>query len=361
MDLPVQPPVAPMLAKPLGAHVPAQRDPELLFEPKWDGFRTLVFRDGDEVYLQSRDKKPMNRYFPELEAPLLKALPEQCVLDGEIVLAQNGRLEFEALQMRLHPAASRVKKLAAEIPTAMVFWDLLAIGDENLCALPFSVRRERLMTALAGAQAPVHLTPSTTDAKLAEEWFTRFEGAGLDGVMAKPAGGTYEPGKRTMTKVKHDRTCECAVVGFRWHKNGKGTHVGSLMLALYDEAGELHHVGVTASFTDKRRQELVTELAPYREGAKEAHPYAQWIEGVESEPKGRRPDMTSRWNAKKDLSWEPLRVELVAEVGYDHMQGTRFRHTAQFKTFRHDKAPRECTFDQLDVTPPEEIQNIFGR
>lgn len=352
------PPVEPMLAKRTST-IPTGDG--WIFEPKWDGFRTLVFRDGPEVYLQSRDSKPMNRYFPELEGPLLAALPDKCVLDGEIVLAQNGRLEFEALQMRLHPAASRVKKLSEEIPTAMVFWDLLVLGEENLCELPFSERRAKLEQVLANAKAPVHLTPSTRDAKIAAEWFTRFEGAGLDGVMAKPADGKYEPNKRTMTKVKHDRTCECAVVGFRWHKNGKGTHVGSLMLALYDEAGELHHVGVTASFTDKRRQELVKELEPYRVNAKEGHPYAEWIAGQEEEPKGRRPDMTSRWNAKKDLSWEPLRVELVAEVGYDHMQGTRFRHTAQFKRFRHDKAPKDCTFDQLDVTPPEEIAGIFGQ
>jgi ATP-dependent DNA ligase len=359
VKLVVMPPVEPMLAK-RSSKIPVGDG--WVFEPKWDGFRTLVFRDGDEVYLQSRDKKPMNRYFPELEAPLLKALPEKCVLDGEIVLAQNGRLEFESLQMRLHPAASRVKKLAAEIPTAMVFWDLLAIGDENLCGLPFAVRRERLMKALEFAEAPVHLTPSTTDPKLAEEWFTRFEGAGLDGVMAKPATGLYQPGKRAMIKVKHVRTAECVVAGFRWHKAGTDERVGSLLLGLYDEAARLHHVGVTSSFTMAMRRQLVTELAPLREQALDHHPWRDWPEGAGADggDPTRMPGGQSRWSAGKDLSWQPLRIERVCEVKYDHMQGPRFRHAAVFQRWRLDKRPSDCGYDQLEVTAPYELAKVFG-
>lgn len=358
MKLPVMPPVEPMLAKRVG-EIPTGEG--WVFEPKWDGFRTLVFRDGDELVLQSRDKKPMGRYFPELTAPLLAALPPRCVLDGEVVIAKGDTLDFEALQMRIHPAASRVNMLAQEIPASIVFWDLLALGDEDLTKLPFRERRAKLCEVLANVAPPVHLTPATSDHTTAQDWFTRFEGAGLDGLMAKPEGGVYEPNKRAWIKVKHDRTCECVVAGFRWHKNGKNTLVGSLLLGLYDEEKRLHHVGVTASFTEAKRRELVELLAPYREGAREAHPWQEWGLTEDGTLGERRPEMKSRWSRGKDLSWEPLRLELVAEVGYDHMQGSRFRHTAQFKRWRHDKPLLECDYAQLEVTPAYEISAIFKR
>lgn len=355
MALVVPPPVLPMLAKKTGSLPEGEG---WIFEPKWDGFRALVFRDGDELYLQSRDEKPLRRYFPELDAPLFEALPERCVLDGEIVVVTDHGLDFEILQGRLHPAASRVDKLSRETPADVVFWDLLALGDDDLRALPFSERRAKLLDVLSGARPPVHVTPATIDRAIAADWFARFEGAGLDGVMAKPASGPYEPNKRAMIKVKHERTCECVVGGFRWHKNGKGTHVGSLLLGLWDDDdGELHHVGVCASFTDKKRQELVDFLAPLREGALEGHPWRGWAEAEHAS--ARKPGMTSRWNAGKSLVWEPLRPELVCEVAYDHMQGSRFRHTAHFRKWRADKTPRECTYAQLEVTPPYELQKIF--
>jgi len=354
VTLPVAPPVEPMLAKRVAALPPGE---DWLFEPKWDGFRVLVFRDGDELFIQSRDLKPLLRYFPELSAPLLAALPERCVLDGEIVIARGGALDFEALQMRLHPAASRVKLLAGEMPSSIVFWDVLCIGDRDLRALPFSERRAELEKLLAGAAPPVHLTPATTDRAIADDWFRRFEGAGFDGVMAKPRAGLYEPGKRTMLKVKHERECDCVVAGYRWHKSGQDK-VGSLLLGLYDDAGALHHVGVVASFTDKVRRELVDTLAPLREGALDNHPWKEW---AELDAGQRIPGMKSRWNANKDLSWVPLRVELVVEVAYDHMQGTRFRHTAQFRRWRPDKQPRDCTFAQLEVVAPEELAAIFAK
>ena len=335
-----------------------------LFEPKWDGFRALIFRDGDELLIQSRDEKPLGRYFPELELPLKTQLPERCVVDGELVIAQGGALDFDALQLRLHPAASRVRKLAGELPSSVVLWDLLCVGDRSLLATPFHERRALLESTLAGASPPLFLTPVTTDRAVAADWFGRFEGAGLDGVMAKPAAGLYEPNKRVMFKVKHERDCDCVVAGFRWHKDGAGTAVGSLLLGLFDDDGTLHHVGVSASFTPVKRRELVEYLAPYREGALEAHPWAHWAgKTEEADADGmmqRKPGGKSRWSQGKDLSWEPLRPELVVEVAYDHMQGTRFRHTAQFRRWRADKKPSDCTYAQLEVVPPAEIAAIFA-
>ncbi|MEW6268502.1 MAG: ATP-dependent DNA ligase [Thermodesulfobacteriota bacterium] len=356
MNLPVNPPVLPMLAK----RVEALPDGAgFLYEPKWDGFRVLVFRDGDEVMLQSRDEKPLDRYFPELLAPLRAQLPERCVLDGEVVVAVGEGLDFEALQQRIHPAASRVGLLARETPASIVFWDLLCVGDEDLRRVPFAERRARLERVLAKAQAPLHLTPLTSDLATAQSWFERFEGAGLDGVMAKPAAGVYEPNKRTMFKVKHARECDCVVGGFRWHKNGTDVAVGSLLLGLYDDAGVLHHVGVSASFAAQRRRELVGILEPFREDALAGHPWRDWA-GHDHHLEGQRmPGAKSRWSSDKDLSWVPLRPELVVEVGYDHMQGTRFRHTAQFRRFRTDKRPRDCTFAQLEVVAPHELRDIF--
>jgi ATP-dependent DNA ligase len=347
-----------MLAKRVGELPPGEG---WIFEPKWDGFRTLVFRDRDELFIQSRDGKPFDRYFPELVEPLNAQLPERCVLDGEIVVAIEDSLEFDALQMRLHPAASRVKKLAAEIPASIVFFDLLALGNESLCATPFGERRSQLESVLRRVKAPLHITPATRDRATAADWFRRFEGAGLDGVMAKPVAGTYEPNKRTMLKVKHERECDCVVAGFRWHKRGEKSAVGSLLLGLYNATGGLEHVGVCASFTNAKRAELVEFLAPYRRNALEGHPWRAWAdsENGEGEPM-RRPGMESRWSQGKNLAWEPLRPELVVQVAYDHMQGDRFRHTAQFRRWRPDKAPRECTFDQLEVVPPHEVAAIFA-
>jgi len=331
-----------------------------IFEPKWDGFRALVFRDGDEVFIQSRDEKPLDRYFPELAAPLKAHLPPQCVLDGELVIARDGALDFEALQLRLNPAASRVKLLAQQIPAAVVFFDLLCEGERDLRGAPFRERRAALERLLGGAAPPIHLTPATRDRATAEDWFRRFEGAGLDGVMAKAEAGVYEPNKRVMLKVKHERECDCVVAGFRWHKNGAGTAVGSLLLGLYDDAGDLQHVGVSASFTAQKRRELLEFLSPYRAPDLENHPWKEWAAWSEGEGMQRRPGMGSRWNAGKDLSWQPLRPELVVQVAYDHMQGSRFRHTAQFRRWRTDKRPRDCTFAQLEVVPPEELARIFA-
>jgi ATP-dependent DNA ligase len=356
VDLPVNPPILPMLAKRVDA-LPEGGD--WLFEPKWDGFRTLIFRDGDEVFIQSRDEKPLNRYFPELVEPLLAQLPARCVLDGEIVIARGSALDFEALQMRLHPAASRVKMLAGEIPASVVFWDLLCEGDRDLRQVPFRERRAELERVLKDVKPPIHVTPASTDRAIASDWFSRFEGAGFDGVMAKPATGIYEPNKRVMLKVKHERDCDCVVAGFRWHKNGHGTSVGSLLLGLYDDRGSLQHVGVVASFTEAKRRELVSFLEPYRKDALVDHPWKEWA-GVEAEGQ-RMPGAKSRWSQNKDLSWEPLRPELVVEVAYDHMQGSRFRHTAQFRRWRPDKPPRECTYAQLEVVPAQELAEIFAR
>jgi ATP-dependent DNA ligase len=346
-----------MLAKRVDA-LPSGED--WVFEPKWDGFRALVFRDGEEVYLQSRDEKPLGRYFPELSDPLRAALPARIVLDGEIILARAEGLDFEALQQRIHPAASRVKLLAEQMPASMVFWDVLAVGDEDLSGVPFRDRRARLEALLGSAPPPLHITPATADRALAEDWFRRFEGAGLDGVMAKKASGLYEPNKRVMLKVKHDRTCDCVVGGFRWHKDGEGTLVGSLLLGLYDEAGALQHLGVTASFTADKRRELVDFLAPYRERALEGHPWKDWAGHDDGEGPRRAPGMQSRWSSGKSLSWEALRPELVVEVAYDHLQGRRFRHTTQFRRWRSDKPPSACRYDQLETTPPYELGAIFA-
>jgi ATP-dependent DNA ligase len=332
------------------------------FEPKWDGFRTLVFRDGEEIMLQSRDSRPMNRYFPELLEPLLAALPDRCVLDGEIVIVGPGGLDFEALLLRIHPAESRVKMLAAQSPASYVAWDLLALGDEDLREASLAARRERLEQVLATAAPPVHLSPATRDRALAEDWFRRFEGAGLDGVMAKRLDAPYRAGERTMIKVKHARTADCVVAGFRWHKKGAGTMLGSLLLGLYDDEHTLHHVGVAAAFADAVRRQLVGELAPLRERALDGHPWRDWAEAQEeADTKGQRlPGATSRWNRGKDLSWEPLRPERVCEVAYDHMQGSRFRHAAQFLRWRPDKQPDDCRYAQLEVTPAYELERVFG-
>jgi ATP-dependent DNA ligase len=333
-----------------------------LFEPKWDGFRALVYRDGDEVYTQSRDLKPLDRYFPELAAPLRAALPPRCVLDGEVVIARDGMLDFEALLLRIHPAESRVRMLADTSPASFVAWDLLALDDEDLRGLPQAERRARLEGLLGGADPPVHLTPATRDRAMAADWFGRFEGAGLDGVIAKRLDGRYQPGKRAMLKIKHQRTADCVVAGFRWHKNGPGTHIGSLLLGLFDEAGTLHHVGITSSFSWDRREALVEELAPLRENALDGHPWSGWAEwAAEQEASGQRvPGATSRWNRGKDLSWEPLRAVRVAEVAYDHLQGSRFRHATTFKRWRPDKPPEACRYDQLEETAPFELSKIFG-
>jgi ATP-dependent DNA ligase len=359
MHLPVNPPILPMLAKRVGELPPGEG---WIFEPKWDGFRALVFRDGDEIFIQSRDEKPLNRYFPELIDPLKTQLPDRWVLDGEIVIARDGGLDFEALQLRLHPAASRVKMLAGQMPASVVFFDLLCENDRDLRNTPFGERRARLESLLSGALPPLHLTPATRDRDTAADWFRRFEGAGLDGVVAKLEDGIYEPNKRVMLKVKHERDCDCVVAGFRWHKRGDRTAIGSLLLGLYDGGGNLEHVGVCASFTDAKRRDLVKFLEPFRANALDGHPWRAWAEQPdrESEPH-RRPGMESRWSQGKDLSWEPLRPELVVEVAYDHMQGSRFRHTAQFRRWRDDKRPDECTFAQLEVVPPHELAAIFGK
>lgn len=333
-----------------------------IYEPKWDGFRSLIFRDGEEVLLQSRDGKSLNRYFPELIEPLLGGLPERCVLDGELVVAKAGTLDFDALQLRVHPAASRVKLLSREIPASVVFFDLLCEGERNLTTEPFHVRRARLEALLEHGKPPLFLTPSTTDRALAADWFARFEGAGFDGVMAKAPTGIYEPNKRVMLKVKHDRECDCVVAGFRWHKSGDHDSVGSLLLGLYDDAGALQHVGVCASFTNQKRRELVHFLAPYRSHALAQHPWRGWADNATNEEGGeqRMPGGKSRWSQGKDLSWEPLRPELVVEVAYDHLQSGRFRHTAQFRHFRSDKPPKDCTYAQLEVVAAQELAEIFG-
>jgi ATP-dependent DNA ligase len=361
LRLPFQPPIEPMLAKPSDG---LPTDDGWLFEPKWDGFRALVFRDGDEVYTQSRDLKPLDRYFPELAAPLKASLPERCVLDGEIVIARDGGLAFELLLLRIHPAESRVRMLAEESPASFVAWDLLALGDDDLRAMPQGERRARLESVLGAAKPPIHLTPATHDRATAAEWFDRFEGAGLDGVVAKRLDGTYQPGKRAMLKIKHQRTADCVVAGFRWHKNGPGTHIGSLLLGLFDDEGTLHHVGVTSSFTWDRREALADELAPLREDALANHPWKDWAEWAaygDADASGQRlPGATSRWNRGKDLSWEPLRTERVAEVAYDHLQGDRFRHGTTFKRWRPDKSPADCRYDQLEESAPYLLSQIFG-
>lgn len=342
MDLPVMPPVSPMLAKsvkeiPDVGHV----------EPKWDGFRTIVFRDGDEVELGSRNEKPMTRYFPELVEALKANLPPRCVVDGEIVVIAGDRLEFEVLQQRIHPAASRITKLAQETPASFIAFDLLALGDEDLMQAPFERRRTLLETALAYAADPVFITPKTNDLAVATDWFTRFEGAGLDGVVAKPLAGTYQPDKRTMFKIKHERTADCVVAGYRLHKTSTPDKplLGSLLLGLYD-GDRLQHVGVAASFTAARRAELIDELEPLTHDV-EDHPWLEWKEWAIANP-DRVPGTQSRWSQGKDLSFVPIRPELVVEVAYEHMQGSRFRHTARFRRWRPDRDPRSCTYEQLE-------------
>jgi ATP-dependent DNA ligase len=356
MPLPLTPPILPMLAKRVD-EIPASAE-AWMFEPKWDGFRAVIFRSGEELLIQSRDGKPLDRYFPELREPLLRQLPQRCVLDGEIVIAHDGGLDFDALTLRIHPAATRVKMLAAQLPASVVFFDLLWLEDRDLRDEPFSVRRGELERILAKVQTPLHLTPATRDRLTAQDWFTRFEGAGLDGVIAKAVAGPYTPDKRTMLKIKHERDCDCVVAGFRWHKGGEGTAIGSLLLGLYDAEGRLQHVGVCASFTAAKRKELVKFLEPYRENALRDHPWEEW-KREEAQAGGRMPGGQSRWSAGKDLSWEPLRIELVVEVAYEHMQNTRFRHLAHFRRWRPDKAPKDCTYEQLEVVPPQELMSIF--
>ena len=351
---PIAPPIEPMLAK-LADEIPSGEG--FLFEPKWDGFRAIVFRGGGDVFIQSRDLRPLDRYFPELHEALISALPDGCVLDGEIVIATPQGLDFDALQMRLHPAASRVAKLAAETPSSFVAFDVLGIDGEDLRGLEQEKRRAHLERLLKTAKPPVYLTPMTRDRAQAVQWLSRFEGAGLDGVMVKPARATYQPGKRAMIKVKHARTADCVVGGFRWHKAGKDALVGSLLLGLYDDRKRLHHVGVTSSFTMAMRKQLASELAPLRKDALDGHPWREWAGGAEGT---RMPGGQSRWSAGKDLSWEPLRAERVCEIKYDHMQGDRFRHAAIFQRWRPDKRPIDCGYDQLEVTTPYELEKVFG-
>jgi ATP-dependent DNA ligase len=351
--LKVQPPVEPMLAK-LGDELPVG---EYLYEPKWDGFRAIVFRREDDVYIQSRDARPLDRYFPELHDVLLNRLPKNCVVDGEIVIATAHGLDFDALQLRLHPAASRTEKLSKETPSSFIAFDVLAVEGRTLMAASQAARRAALEQLLRKVKPPVYLTPATRDRAIAREWLTRFEGAGLDGVIAKPELGAYLPGKRAMIKVKHVRTADCVLAGFRWHKSGKDV-IGSLLLGLYDMSGVLQHVGVTSSFTMAMRRQLVGELAPLRKNAMHDHPWHEWT-GAAAES-SRMPGTQSRWSAGKDLSWEPLRIDRVCEVKYDHMQGDRFRHAAIFLRWRPDKRPQDCRFDQLEVVKPYELERIFS-
>ncbi len=345
-----------MLAKRVAELPPGEH---WIFEPKWDGFRALVFRDGDEIMIQSRDEKPLDRYFPELHDPLRSMLPRRCVLDGEIVIVTNDGLDFDSLQLRVHPAVSRVKLLSGQIPASFVFFDLLCLGDRDLRSEPFEYRRRELESL--SVSLPIHITPATRDRSIAADWFRRFEGAGLDGIIAKPISGTYEPNKRVMLKVKHERDCDCVVAGFRWHKKGDRTLVGSLLLGLFDDGGALQHVGVCASFSNAKRLELAEFLKPYRKDALANHPWKTWAdpEAMSGEEPKRMPGGQSRWSQGKDLSWEPLRPELVVEVAYDHMQRSRFRHTAQFRRWRTDKKPTDCTYAQLEVVPPQELAEIF--
>jgi ATP-dependent DNA ligase len=329
-----------------------------LYEPKWDGFRAIVFRDDSEVYIQSRDLRPLDRYFPELHEVLLEQLPSGCVVDGEIVIVTPQGLDFDALQLRLHPAASRVAKLSKEAPGSFVAFDVLAAAGRDVRGVAQAQRRALLEHTLEGVADPIYLTPMTRDAAVAAEWLQRFEGAGLDGVIAKPDSGLYEPGKRAMIKIKHARTADCVVAGFRWHKEGKNRLIGSLLLGLYDDRGALHHVGVTSAFTMARRRELAIELEPLRQHALEQHPWRDWAEAGGAEPT-RMPGGQSRWSAGKDLSWEPLRLERVCEVKYDHLQRDRFRHATTFLRWRTDKQPKDCRYDQLEVVAPYELKKIF--
>jgi ATP-dependent DNA ligase len=365
LDLPVQPPVLPMLAKsvreiPDPASYRDDEHPGLLYEPKWDGFRCLVFKDGDTVHLASRNTKPLTRYFPEVVAATREVLPARCVLDGELVVVREDRLDFEALQERIHPAKSRIDMLAGETPASYVAFDLLALGDESYVERPLAVRRRALEDALAGVDGPVHLTPVTTEPSVAAEWFDQFEGAGLDGVVAKPLRGTYQPNARTMLKVKHARTADVVVAGYRLHKTSTESRplVGSLLLGLYDDEGNLRHVGVSASFTAAKRAALHEMLQDHVAGDDDEHPWMQWSQITAS---GERiPGGGSRWNAGKDLSFVPVRPELVAEVAYDHMEGERFRHTAQFKRWRTDRDPGTCGYEQLEEPVSYDLADVLG-
>ncbi|BCW38112.1 ATP-dependent DNA ligase [Arthrobacter sp. StoSoilA2] len=353
MDLPVMPPISPMLAK----SVPSIPDVGH-FEPKWDGFRTIVFKDGDEIILGSRNERPMTRYFPELVEALRKNLPDKCVIDGEIVLITGNRLDFEGLQQRIHPADSRVRMLAESTPSSFIGFDVLALGDENLMDKPFSERRAALEKALAKAEAPVYVTPAVTDIDQAQEWFVQLEGAGLDGILSKPLEGTYQPNKRVMFKTKHERTADCVVAGFRWHKTGKV--VGSMLLGLYNDAGQLQHVGVVASFPMAKRESLVAELEPYQTEFSE-HPWGQWADQGDAAATGSRmPGAQSRWSGGKDFSFVPLRPELVIEVAYDYMEGDRFRHTTQFRRWRPDRTPESCTYSQLEEPADYDLGEILS-
>ena len=352
MQLPVMPPVAPMLAK----SVPDIPTGALSYEPKWDGFRSIVFRDGDEVEIGSRNERPMTRYFPELVEAIKENLPERCVIDGEIIVVVGDRLEFEVLQQRIHPAASRVKLLSQQTPARFVTFDLLALDDVDYTTLPFQQRRVALEQALASASAPIHLTPATRDHDVAVQWFSQFEGAGLDGVVAKPLQGTYQPDKRVMFKIKHERTADCVVAGYRIHKSGPDS-IGSLLLGLYKDSGELASVGVIGAFPAARRKELFAELQPLVTTFDD-HPWA-WAKQEEGTRTPRSSEF-SRWNAKKDLSFIPLRPELVVEVRYEHMEGERFRHTAQFNRWRPDRDPRSCTYEQLEEPVTYNLDEIFA-
>jgi ATP-dependent DNA ligase len=339
---------------------------DFLYEPKWDGFRCIVFRDGDEVELGSRNERPLTRYFPEVVDAVRVSLPPRCVVDGEVVVAGPNGLEFDVLQQRIHPASSRVDRLAEETPASFVAFDLLALDTSDVRLEGFASRRAKLASALAAATPPVHLTPVTSDSAVAADWFDRFEGAGLDGVVAKAVNLPYLEDQRVMWKVKHERTAEFVVAGFRWHKSGSG--VGSLMLGLYDDRGQLNHVGVIGAFPAARRLELVDEVAPYRltdPSDVSGHPWGDWAawatSGLGADASGKRlPGAVSRWNAKKDLSFEPLRPDLVVEAAYEHLQGSRLRHTAQFRRWRPDRDPHSCTYDQLETVVPAELTEVFG-
>lgn len=347
------PPVKPMLAKSV-AKIP----PGMQYEAKWDGFRAIVFRDRTEVELGSRTGKPLTRYFPELVGALAERLPERCVLDGEIVIARDGRLDFDALTERIHPADSRVRTLAERTPASFVAFDVLALADESLLDVPLTDRRALLATALSDVTPPVHLAPATTDIDVARNWFEQYEGAGLDGVIAKPLGLHYLQDERAMFKIKHERTADVVVAGYRLHKSGPV--VGSLLLGLYDDQGALQHVGVSAAFTMKRRAELVEELEPLRMADATGHPWAAWSDEAAHET-ARLPGAPSRWSGKKDLSWVPLRPERVAEVAYDHMEnGARFRHTARFRRWRPDRTPESCTYGQLEEPVRYDLAEILG-
>ncbi|RAG81094.1 ATP-dependent DNA ligase [Streptacidiphilus pinicola] len=353
MDLPVMPPVKPMLAKSV-AKIP----PGMLYEAKWDGFRAVVHRDGGETVIGSRTGKPLTRYFPELVAQLEAQLPPRCVVDGEIILIRGDHLDFDALTERIHPADSRVRLLAEQTPASFVAFDLLALGELDLMPVPQRERRAALAEVLETVEPPLYLAPATLDPEEARRWFDQFEGAGLDGVIAKPLDAAYAPDQRVMFKIKHERTADCVVAGYREHKSGP--IVGSLLLGLYDATGRLQHVGVCASFPMKRREELVAELAPLRMDPAAGHPWAEWAD-EEAQASSRMPGATSRWTGTKDLSWVPLRPERVIEVAYDHMQGDRFRHTTQFRRWRPDREPASCTYGQLDEPVGYDLADILGR